>query len=108
MSKELKCPHADELESRMYIPIFKGEKECMRNDYCVYKGEFCRKDKTGYYAPNDGFKIIEPNEMCALGSIFGNYVFKITEADIEALRNGKVLYSLDKYGTFIVYDKGEE
>lgn len=108
MSKELKCPYADKLTSERYIPRFSPFDSCLRDDYCKHKGKFCGSDRTGYYSPDDEFTIIDRNEMCTNASIFGNHVFKITEADIEALRNGKVLYDLDEYGTFIVYDKGEE
>lgn len=49
----------------------------------------------------------EVDQVCRNCSIFGNDLIAITDADIEALKQGKVLYRLDEYGLFLVYKKGE-
>ena len=48
---------------------------------------------------------IESNQICRHGSVFGNNYFYITEEQIEALREGKVLYYPGEYGTFIALKK---
>ena len=49
----------------------------------------------------------EIDQVCRNCSIFGNDLIAITDEDIEALKQGKVLYKLDEYGLFLVYKKGE-
>ena len=49
----------------------------------------------------DTFKTCDMENVCRRTSIFGNSYYEITEEDIEALRQGKVLYDIDEYGTFI-------
>lgn len=46
-------------------------------------------------------------QVCRKCSIYGNDLIVITDDDIEALKNGKVLYRIDEYGTFLAYKKGE-
>lgn len=48
------------------------------------------------------------DRMCRKSSIFGNLYFYITDEDIKALKNGKILFHVDEYGIFIGYKKGEE
>ena len=48
------------------------------------------------------------NQMCCESSLHGNYYFYVTDEDIEALKNGKVLFYVDEYGMFIGYKKGDE
>lgn len=54
---------------------------------------------------SDKLNIIDMDEACKRGSIFGNSFFFITEEQIEKLRNGKVLFAIDEYGTFIALKK---
>lgn len=49
----------------------------------------------------------EIEQVCRKCSIFGNDLILITDNDIEALKNGKVLYKISEYGTFLVYKKEE-
>lgn len=49
----------------------------------------------------------EINQVCRKCSIFGSDFILLTDEDIEALKNGKVLYLIDEYGTFLAYKKGE-
>lgn len=50
----------------------------------------------------ESFNVIEASETKAYASPLGNSYLIITEEDIQALRNGKVLYHDDgEYGTFI-------
>ena len=54
---------------------------------------------------DDALELIEPDQMCRKSSIFGNYYFYITEEQLEALKNGKVLCDVDEYGIFIALQK---
>lgn len=56
---------------------------------------------------NDSFGQYDVNEVCRNDSIFGNRYFYITDADINALKSGKVLYYVDEYGIFIAYRADE-
>lgn len=47
----------------------------------------------------------EMDQVCRRCSIFGNDFIIITDEDIEALKNGKVLYRIDEYGLFLVIRK---
>lgn len=49
----------------------------------------------------------EIEQVCRKCSIFGNDLILITDNDIEALKNGKVLYKISEYGTFLAYKKEE-
>ena len=75
----------------------------------------CKKSENGMLCKNkcsnpswfdDELKVCEVDEVCRKNSIFGNDYFAITEEDIELLRQGKVLYSVDEYGTFIMLKRG--
>lgn len=46
-------------------------------------------------------------QVCRNESIFGNDLIALTNEDIEALKNGKVLYQINEYGLFLAYKKGE-
>lgn len=48
------------------------------------------------------------DQVCRKCSIWGNDFIVLTDEDIEALQNGKVLYRIDEYGMFLAYKKGEE
>lgn len=57
---------------------------------------------------DEEFAVIEMSAVCRNSSIFGNSYFVITDEEIEALKNGKVLFMLDEYGTVIAYRGSEE
>lgn len=54
------------------------------------------------------FEVIEPEEACEKKSIYGNEFFTITQEDLQALMDGKVLCCVDEYGTFIRLETGKE
>lgn len=54
------------------------------------------------------FEVIEMSAVCRNDSVFGNNYFVITDEEIEALKNGKVLFKLDEYGTVIAYRGSEK
>lgn len=47
------------------------------------------------------------SQMCEKSSIFGNNYFYLDDEDIEALKNGKILFYVDEYGIFIGYREGD-
>ena len=53
----------------------------------------------------EGFRLGRCNadEMCRNYSPWGNYCYIITDDNIEALKTGRVLYDVDEYGTFLIY-----
>lgn len=67
--------------------------------YCKRKRVWC--DGNGNQLCDEPFEVIERSEMCAKGSIFGNFYLQLTEENIEALRAGKVLFTRDEYGIFV-------
>lgn len=79
---------------------------------CKYRNERgrCTKHHTTTKCENyisslkdfrEEFSVCDIDESCQKESIFGNRYFKIGKEDIEALKEGKVLYYVDEYGTFI-------
>lgn len=85
MSEYFECPHARELNN---------------HGYCNHKWRKCHSGN-GFVEPDLNFYVVDRNEVCVEGSLYGNYHFKITEEDIQALREGKVLGYVDEYGMFI-------
>lgn len=67
----------------------------------------CEKCESNISWFDDELKACDVDEVCRRDSIFGNTYYKITEEQIEALRNGKVLYDIGEYGTFIILDRSE-
>ena len=67
----------------------------------------CRPSNESWFDDPDKLEVIEMDEMCRRGSIFGNSFFKITKEQLKALKDGKVLFNRDEYGTFIALDKTE-
>lgn len=57
---------------------------------------------------DEKFEVIEMADVCRNGSIFGNAYFAITDDDIKALKEGKVLFDLDEYGTLIAYKRSND
>lgn len=100
--EDLKCPIADDRVclhgSRSKNRTWCSAKRCK----CV--------DATGDFGPGyfDEVEIIEPNTICASGSLFGNYYIKLTDDDIQAMKDGKIGAILhEEYNVFIKYVGGE-
>lgn len=83
----------------------------------LFKDGHCTKyRKNGVCIPSEvtwcdePMMVIEANQICRQSSIFGNYLLCITEEQIEALRNGKVLRNKDaeEYNVFIALKKEKE
>lgn len=53
---------------------------------------------------DEKLKLIDLLDTCPQQSRFGNNFFVITDADIEALKSGKVLFARDEYGVFLKYE----
>ena len=65
----------------------------------------CRPSTESWFDFPDKLEVIEVDEMCRRSSIFGNAFFKITKEQLKALEDGKVLFNLDEYGTFIMLER---
>lgn len=81
---------------------------CDENGKCKkIFGDKCNADEKSILKSfEDSFENLEQIDVldvCPRSSIFGNEFFTITDADIEALKSGKVLCYVDEYGTFIRY-----
>lgn len=70
--------------------------------------ETCAKRKSNYSWFHDDLKECSIDEVCRRASIFGNSFFRITREQLTELEQGKVLYDIDEYGTFIVLESGVE
>lgn len=100
---DLKCPNADDRVSRSK----KGAKNPFM--WCSFKRCRC-EEPTGEVSPNyyDEVELIEPHTTCANSSIFGNYYITLTDADIQAMKDGKIGAILhEEYNVFIKYVGGE-
>lgn len=53
------------------------------------------------------FQTCSAEDICRVGSTYGNDFVYITDKDIEDLKSGKVLFGGDEYGLFLKY-KGEK
>ena len=62
------------------------------------KCENCVSNETWF---SSEFQKCNIDEVCRYSSIFGNRYYTITDEDIDDMRQGKVLTSVDEYGTFI-------
>lgn len=65
--------------------------------------EACKESSLKWFT--DALKVCEIDEVCRRSSIFGNSFFTITKEQLEALKEGKVLYDIDEYGTFIALEE---
>lgn len=63
----------------------------------------CKESSSEWFT--DALKVCEIDEVCRRASIFGNGFFTITKEQLEALKEGKVLYDIDEYGTFIALEE---
>lgn len=96
MSENCKCPWANEV----------------KDGFCKAKHRGCKvQDGDIYTSINkkylDEIKIIDRHQSCSFTSIFGNYIYEITEEHIQALREGKILCDVDEYGFFISLKRDE-
>lgn len=84
-----------------------------RADCILYKNGMCNKWRKKYKCrpisiESEVFSTCEIGETCERASDYGNYLYRITDEDIDALKAGKVLFSVDEYGVFIAYQKKED
>ena len=86
-----------------------------RADCRLYKNGMCNKWRKEYKCRptsieefDEVFSTCEIGETCERASIFGNCFYRLTDEDIDALKAGKVLFSVDEYGFFIAYQKKED
>ena len=75
---------------------FDARRKCTPSDMSWFDEEYGR------------LQIIEPAEMCKQSSIFGNNFFLIDDEQLEALKQGKVLFDIAEYGTFIALKRSIE
>lgn len=88
-----KCDYADEI----------------KNGMCAHKSCRCNGivEKEEFFIDGYKFETIEIKDICKESSPFGNYYLRLTDADIQTIKNGGVLGVLDEeYNIFIAY-KGE-
>lgn len=97
-------PEKMEREQMKDNPICPQASERAENNFCKVKGMRC--DGIGRFEPDCEFTVINQNEMCLNCSLFGGFVFELTDGDFEKLKSGKVLSFLDEYSTFLIY-KGD-
>lgn len=83
----------------------KQECDLFVNGKCKKYGNPVLCEQFGISEFDEEFTAIDMSEVCRKSSIYGNYYFLLTEKDIEALRAGKVLSSVDEYGTFIALER---
>ena len=86
-----------------------------RVDCRLYKNGMCNKwikeckcRPTSIEEFDEVLSTCEIGETCERASIFGNCFYRLTDEDIDALKAGKVLFSVDEYGFFIAYQKKED
>lgn len=84
----------------------------MRDKCKNYKNKKCLKwckkiecSPTTISEFDEKLRMCEIDEVCEKSSIFGNSLFLLTDDDIDALKNGKVLFDVEEYGIFIAYKK---
>lgn len=86
-----------------------------KGDRCTKYGKNYRDDyplcrPSSILDCEDQAKVIEPNEMCRKGSIFGNEYYYITEEQLKQLKNGKVIMcniNGGEYMCFVALKRGE-
>lgn len=67
--------------------------------------ETCKKNCSSREWFDDELLECEIDEVCRRSSIFGNGYYKITKKQLEALKNGKVLFTVGEYGTFLILEE---
>lgn len=91
------------MEKNLECDLITVRGTCRKND--LMSCEKCRADK---YWFTDELSVCEIGDVCRKNSIFGNSYLKITKDQLKALKEGKVLYEIDEYGTFIILESGVE
>ena len=64
--------------------------------------------RSEFFEYHEDFESIDIDEVKEHQSLFGNYVFLLTQEDIDALTSGKILCHLDEYGIFIGMNDGKD
>lgn len=62
----------------------------------------CKESSIDWF--DDELSVCNVDEVCRKASIFGNCLYTITREQLCELENGRVLYDIDEYGTFIVLE----
>lgn len=70
-------------------------------------GHKCFKRDNSLFDDAERLEKTDIDNVCRKESPWGNYYFVITDEDIESLKNGKILFYEDEYGTFIAYRGGD-
>lgn len=80
------------------------------NGHCkkYHKSRLCKNSRSDASWFTDELEVCDVGDACRNGSIFGNAFFAITPEQLELLKQGRVLYNLDEYGTFIMLKKEVE
>lgn len=78
----------------------------MADGKCSGNGHECHVTEEGIKTWFDEtFKSCNLIDTCQNQSFFGNSFFILTDNDIEALKQGKVLFARGEYGIFLKYDE---
>lgn len=84
----------------------KAKRENMITEKDFYAIEDLRKWITNRPTKMDTINCTH-DEVAEYISVFGGYTIVLTDKDIEALKQGKLLAHLDEYGLIIAYEGGE-
>lgn len=67
--------------------------------------ETCKNNCSSKKWFDDELKVCDVDEVCRWSSIFGNSYYKIKKEQLDALKNGKVLFDVGEYGTFLILEE---
>ena len=85
--------------------------EYNKDGKCLRWGRLCNSLPVSRVSDNNFvynyFRTCSVEDICRVGSTYGNDFVYITDKDIEALKSGEVLFGGDEYGLFLKY-KGEK
>lgn len=87
--------------------------EYNKDGKCLRWGRLCNSLPVSRVSVSDNnfvynyFRTCSVEDVCRVGSTYGNDFVYITDKDIEALKSGEVLFGGDEYGLFLKY-KGEK
>ena len=84
----------------------KAKRENMITEKDFYAIEDLRKWITNRPTKMDTINCTH-DEVAEYISVFGGNTIVLTDKDIEALKQGKLLAHLDEYSLFIAYERGE-
>ena len=66
----------------------------------------CRPSSLKWF--EDSFHQCDMNQVCCYTSPYGSFFFSLTDEDLEALKNGKVLFAMGEYSIFIACKEESE